>query len=90
MFASLDADELEAADDTENSFDDDVMAPLELEQEMKTERLRYVGGYLAFKFPQHDFLGSHVKIGEGTWNKSASRNKEGLMTPSDFFLNDSK
>ena len=37
MFASLDVDELEAADDTKKSFDDDVMAPIELEQEMKTE-----------------------------------------------------
>lgn len=90
MFASLDAEELEAADDTENSSVDDVMAPLELEQEMKTEGLRYVGGYLAFKFPQHDFLGSHVKIGEGTWNEAASRSKKGLMTPSDFFFKELK
>lgn len=33
---------------------------------------------IAFKFPQFQFLGSHVKAGEGTWNEAASRSKKGF------------
>ena len=90
LFASLDPNDMATDDTTHNSCYNDAIAPLELETEMKTEGLRYLGGYIAFKFPQFEFLGSHVKAGEGTWNEAASRSQECLMTPSDFFFSELK
>ncbi|KAK4313005.1 hypothetical protein Pmani_015616 [Petrolisthes manimaculis] len=65
MFASLDPYQMESNDNIDD-IDDDVPVSLELESEIKSEGLRYLGGYIAFKFPQFQFLGSHVKAGEGT------------------------
>ncbi|KAK4311967.1 hypothetical protein Pmani_016558 [Petrolisthes manimaculis] len=86
MFASLDPYQMESNDNIDD-IDDDVPVSLELESEIKSEGLRYLGGYIAFKFPQFQFLGSHVKAGEGTWNEAASHSKA-LMTPSDFFFDE--
>lgn len=58
MFASLDPNQMETKDDKDDSCHDDAM-PLELESEMITEGLRYLGGYIATIFPQFKFLGSH-------------------------------
>lgn len=58
---------------------------LDFEHAMEMEGLRYVAGYIAYKFPQHN-LGTHAKPGENTWNEVTCRKVGALMTPtSDFF-----
>ena len=81
-----DIDDPYISDGKENQdFPDDSIPFLNLGSEMKKEGLRYFGGYIAFKFPQHEFLGSHVTSQNNSWNAVASWKPGSLMTPSESF-----
>lgn len=76
---------------TENELEDPDLqifndAHNSLEEQMEDEGLRYVGGYIVRKFPQHGFLGTHVEQGDNTWIGAICRKEGSLMAPSmDFF-----
>lgn len=54
----------------------------ELEESMETEGLRYVGGFIAHKFPKYSYLGTNVNPDDKTWIGKVCRRKGKLMTPS--------
>lgn len=56
-----------------------------LEKCMEAEGLRYIGGFIARKFPQYDFLGQNVTPEDNTWIGEICRKDGKLMTPSDEF-----
>ena len=58
---------------------------INFEDAMETEGLRYVGGYIARKFPQYQ-LGNNVESGDNTWIETICRHEGKLMKPtSEFF-----
>ena len=54
----------------------------ELEEAMKTEGLRYIGGFIAHKFRRYSNLGTNVTPEDKTWIGKICRHKGKLMTPS--------
>lgn len=72
--------------DSEN-YDLDVSEEEQkLEHCMEAEGLRYIGGFIARRFPQHAFLGNHVRADDDTWIGEICREQGKLMTPSpDFY-----
>ena len=49
--------------------------------------LRYVGGYVASKFPEYQFLGCKLKKVHGTWISAVERHEDKLTSPSAEFFN---
>lgn len=72
-----------------DDFHDDTINFLNLRNEIN-KGLLYFGGYLAYKFPQCEFLGSHVTACNISWNTVASWRPGGLKTPSESFVCDLK
>lgn len=56
-----------------------------LEECMEAEGLRYVGGFIARKFPQYSSLGTNVTTEDNTWIGEICRTEGKLMTPDDEF-----
>ena len=57
-----------------------------LETVADEEGLRYVGGYVASKFPEYQFLGCKLKKVQGTWISAEERDTDKLASPSAEFL----
>ena len=57
-----------------------------LESEMETEGLRFLGGFIVRKFPNYEFLGSNVEDGDNTWIGHVAREKGKLMKPYQSFF----
>lgn len=88
LFASLDENDESMADNTCNDHELDNLPDRcqDLENEMKSEGLRYFGGFIVRKFPKYEFLGSNVEDGDNTWIEHVAREKGKLMKPSQYFF----
>ena len=76
-------DQLITADDKENLDENGI----DFEEAMEIEGLRYVGGYIAHKFPQYQYLGTPaIDTEDKTWIESVSREKGKLTKPTCEFL----
>ncbi|KAK4318382.1 hypothetical protein Pmani_010619 [Petrolisthes manimaculis] len=78
---------------TEGQYNENTDDPCEydsqgttFEDEMETEGLKYLGGYIVHKFPQHQFLGSNVEKNDHTWISNICRANQKLMKPSNQFF----
>lgn len=87
LFADLDADESVVEDaNLENEKMNCEDFGTSLEDAVEMEGLRYVGGYIARKFPQYDYLGATVPPGYKSWIGAVEREPGKLTVPSsDFF-----
>lgn len=83
LFSSLDGDDHNAQLDSVDFHD---ISDPKFETEMEKEGLRYLGGFIAHKFPQHQFLGEHVTESDTTWIGEACRKQGRLMTPSETYF----
>ena len=57
-----------------------------LENEMESDGLRFLGGFIVRKFPNFEFLGSNVEDGDSTWIGYVAREKGKLMKPYQSFF----
>ncbi|XP_076058933.1 uncharacterized protein LOC143035815 [Oratosquilla oratoria] len=83
LFAMLDFEDV----DEEGEGDDITLEESKdtLENCIEIEALRYVGGFIAKKFPQYNFLASEM-IEKETWVDFICQIDNGLKSPSvDFF-----
>ena len=81
MLFCLPEKELQTCNDEDQEIGEDL-----LEDAMEEGGLQYVGGFIARKFPQYDFLGTKVTKGDGTWIGAVSRGDGKLMKPKKDFL----
>lgn len=60
-----------------------------LEDEIEKQDLRYLGGFIARKFPNYAYQGEHMKPGNTNWVEEITRNGK-LLMPSEYFLTSCK
>ena len=90
LFTTLYVKESETESEDIDDFEVAFREADTLEDAMETEGLRYVGGYIAKKFPQYQLLESDVGK-ENTWIGFTSRKPGKLKNPShDFFAQNSE
>ncbi|XP_066962006.1 uncharacterized protein [Macrobrachium rosenbergii] len=83
VFASSE-DEKMPEEETDNV--DTEFAERTSENVADEEGLRYVGGYVASKFPEYQFLGCKLKKLNGTWISAVERHEDNLTEPSAEFF----
>ena len=83
LFTALEASNVEVGEvDDENLLSE---PKLTLDECVETQALRYVGGFIARKFPEYSFLGNKMTE-KNTWIAAISRIENALMTPTTIFF----
>ena len=83
VFASIEEEKM--LEENSENFDTEFQERT-LETAADEEGLRYVGGFLASKFPEYQFLGCKLKKVHGTWISEVERDKDKLTSPSAEFF----
>lgn len=90
LFTSMNDVDLEFEDENDDDDKGFERSELNLETVSEMEGLRYVGGYIAHKFPQYQHLGTTAQPEDNSWIGAISKVEGKLFTPTREFWEELK